>query len=51
MPEVTAKTKVIRFCVHCYHEWVAYVTAEELRKIVEGDPIGECVNPSCGLRT
>lgn len=43
--------RVLRFCLHCCHEWYQMVTREQLRKIGNNEPVGNCPDPKCGLPT
>jgi len=39
------KILVERTCRYCYWDWKEYLGAEELKKLCEWKPIGEC--PKC----
>lgn len=52
MIEETIQTVMIeRMCVHCLHEWSQRVDREQLRKLTDGEAIGNCPNASCGMPT
>ncbi len=39
------QAKVQRFCSWCLHEWWEMLGRAELRRLVQGEAIGDC--PSC----
>lgn len=51
MVAVSKKVKVRHSCMHCGHEWEQFMTAEEIKKMVNGEPFAYCPDEKCGLPT
>lgn len=51
MNDVEQTVMIERMCIHCLHEWSERVNREQLRKLADGESIGNCRNPECGRPT